>query len=92
MECKTALTTTKKSLPDLLVTWKTNGGLNCHHSKTERCIVRMLNVNKGGLPHSAGLSNAIAKKVLQVCVESGVFSMLDQHMLIQLQWTTTFLL
>ncbi len=32
----------------------------------------MLNVNGGGLPHGAGLSNVIAKMVLQVCVESGV--------------------
>ena len=87
MECKTALTTTKESLPDLFVTWKTNGGLKLPSlglikicEETEKCIVRMLNVNGGGLPHSAGLSSAIAKTVLQVCVESGVFSSLDQHM------------
>ncbi len=87
MECKTALTTTKESLPDLFVTWKTNGGLKLPSlglikicEETEKCIVRMLNVNGGGLPHSAGLSSAIAKTVLQVCVESGVFSTLDQHM------------
>ena len=40
----------------------------------------MLNVNGGGLPHSAGLSSAIANIVLQVCVESKVFRRLDQHM------------
>ena len=38
----------------------------------------MLHVSGGGLPHSAGLLNAISKTVLQVCVESGVFSTLDQ--------------
>jgi hypothetical protein len=31
--------------------------------------MRMLNVNGGGLPHSTGLSNAIASTVLSVCVE-----------------------
>jgi hypothetical protein len=31
--------------------------------------MRMLNVNGGGLPHSTGLSNAIASMVLSVCVE-----------------------
>ena len=42
--------------------------------------MRMLNVNGGGLPHGAGLSSAIATTVLSVCVGSGVFSTLDQHM------------
>ena len=42
--------------------------------------MRMLNANGGGLPHSAGLSNAIAATVLSVCVERGIFSTLDQHM------------
>ena len=87
LQCQTALTSTKELLPDLFVTWKTNGGLKLPSlglikicEETEKCIVRMLNVNGGGLPHSAGLSNAISNTVLQVCVESGVFSTLDQHM------------
>jgi hypothetical protein len=33
-------------------------------SETEK---RMLNANEGGLPHSTGLSDAIANTVLQVC-------------------------
>ena len=45
-----------------------------------KCVMRMLHVNGGGLPHDAGLSNVIAMTVLSVCVESGVFSALDQHM------------
>ena len=40
----------------------------------------MLNVNGGGLLHSAELSSAIATTVLSVCVESKVFSALYQHM------------
>ena len=82
-----ALTTTKESIPDLFVTWKSNGGLKLPSlgllkicQETEKCVKRMLNVNAGGLPHGTGLSNAIAKTVLQVCVENGVFSTLDQHM------------
>ncbi len=82
-----ALTMTKESVPDLFVTWKSNGGLKLPSlgllkicQETEKCVMRMLNVNGGGLPHGAGLSNAIAKTVLQVCVENGVFSTLDQHM------------
>ncbi len=42
--------------------------------------MRMLNVNGGGLPHGTGLSHAIAKTVLHVCVKNGVFNTLDQHM------------
>ena len=42
--------------------------------------MRMLNVNGGGLPHSAGISSAIAITVLSDCVKSGVFGALDQHM------------
>ena len=82
-QCIAALTTSKESVPAL----KSNGGLKLQSDgllkvckETEKCVMRMLNVNGGGLPHSAGLSNAIANTVLQVCVESGVFSMLDQHM------------
>ena len=86
-QCIAALTTSKESVPDLFVTWKSNGGLKLPSDgllkvckETEKCVMRMLNVNGGGLPHSCGLSNAIANTVLQVCVESRVFSMLDQHM------------
>jgi len=86
-QCQTALTLTKELLPDLFVTWKTNAGLKLPSlglikicEETEKCIVKMLNVNVGGLPHSTGLSKAISNTVLQVCVESGVFSTLDQHM------------
>ena len=32
------------------------------------------------LPHAAGISKAIATTVLAACIESGVFSELDQHM------------
>ena len=87
MQCMAALTTSKESIPDLFVTWKTNGGLRLPSlglikicEETEKCIVRMLNANEGGLPQSPGLSNAIAMTVLPVCVECGVFSKLDQHM------------
>jgi hypothetical protein len=86
-QCLAALTTSKESIPDLFVTWKTNGGLKLPSlglikicEKTEKCVMRMLNVNGGGLPHSAGLSSAIATTVLSVCIGSGVFSALDQHM------------
>ena len=47
--------------------------------ETEKCAMRMLNVNGGGLPHGAGLSSVIATTVLSVCVGSGVLSMLDQR-------------
>ena len=87
MQCIAALTTTKEAIPDLFVTWKTNGGLKLPSpgllkvcKETEKCVIRMLNANEGGLPRSAGLSSAIATMVLPVCVESGVFSTLDQHM------------
>ena len=87
IQCIAALTTTKEAIPDLFVTWKTNGGLKLPSpgllkvcQETEKCVMRMLNTNEGGLPHSAGLSSAIATTVLPVCVESGVFSTLDQHM------------
>ena len=86
-QCIAALTTTKECIPDLFVTWKSNGGLRLPSDgllkvckETEKCVMRMLNVNKGGLPHSAGLSGAIANTVLQACVESGVFGELDEHM------------
>ena len=87
MQCIAALTTTKQAIPDLFVTWKTNGGLKLLSpgllkvcKETEKCVIRMLNANEGGLPRSAGLSSAIVTMVLPVCVESGVFSTLDQHM------------
>ena len=86
-QCLAALITSKENIPDLFVTWKTNGGLKLPSlglikicEETEKCVMRMLNVNGGGLPHSAGLSSAIATTVLSVCVESNVFSELDQHM------------
>ncbi|CAB4041035.1 THAP domain-containing 9, partial, partial [Paramuricea clavata] len=86
-QCIAALTTNKENIPDLFVTWKTNGGLRLPSlglikicEETEKCIMRMLNVNGGGLPHSTGLSNAIASTVLSVCVERRVFSTLDEHM------------
>ena len=87
IQCIAALTTTKEAIPDLFVTWKTIDGLKLPSpgllkvcQKTEKCIMGMLNTNEGGLPHSAGLSSAIATTVLPVCVESRVFSTLDQHM------------
>jgi hypothetical protein len=83
-QCLAALITSKENIPDLFVTWKTNGGLRLPSlglikicEETEKCVMRMLN---GGLPHSPGLSSAIATTVLSVCVESNVFSELDQHM------------
>ena len=87
MKCLAALKTTKENIPDLFVAWKTNGGLKLPSlglikicEETEKCIMRMLNSIGGALPHSTGISNAIAMKVLPVCVDSGVFSSLDQHM------------
>ena len=92
MKCLAALKTTKENIPDLFVAWKTNGGLKLPSlglikicKETEKCIMQMLNSIGGALAHSAGISNAIAMKVLPVCVDSGVFSSLDQHMLIQRQ-------
>jgi hypothetical protein len=83
-QCIAALTMNKESIPDLFVTWKTNGGLRLPSlglikicEETEKCIMRLLNVNGGGLPHSTGLSNAITSTVLSVCVELRVFSTLD---------------
>ena len=87
MECIAALTTTREEIPDLFVTWKTNGGLKLPSpglqkicQETEKCIVRMLNSNGGDIPRSAGVSNAIIATVLPACVESEVFSTLNQHM------------
>ena len=87
MECIAALTTTKEKIPDLFVTWKTNGGLKLPSPgllkiclETEKCIMRMLNSNGGDIPRATGVSNAIIATVLPVCVESGVFSALNQHM------------
>ena len=87
LQCLAALTTSKEKLSDLFVTWKTKGGLNLPSlglqkicQETEKCILRMLNANEGGLPHAAGISKAIATTVLTACIGSGVFSELDQHM------------
>ncbi len=45
MQCITALTTTKESIPDLFVTWKTNGGLiDFHHSGLSRSVRRQKSV------------------------------------------------
>ena len=86
-KCLAALTTAKENIPDLFVVWKSNGGLKLPSpgllkicEETEKCVMRMLNVNGGGLPHGTGLPNAITTSVLQVCVERGVFSTLKQHM------------
>ena len=86
-KCLAALTTAKENIPDLFVVWKSNGGLKLPSpgllkicEETEKCVMRMLNVDGGGLPHGTGLPNAIATSVLQVCVERGVFSTLKQHM------------
>ncbi|CAB4024443.1 Hypothetical predicted protein, partial [Paramuricea clavata] len=83
-QCLAVLTTSKESIPDLFVTWKTNEGLKLPSlglikicEETEKCVMRMLNVNGGGLPHGAGLSSAIATTVLSVCVGSGVFKLRD---------------
>jgi hypothetical protein len=88
VKCLAALTTCKEKIPDLFVVWKSNGGLKLPSpgllkicEETEKCVMRMLNVNQGGLPHSSGLSEAIASTVLQTCVERGVFSALNEHML-----------
>ena len=87
LKCLAALTTTKEKVPDLFVVWKSNGGLKLPSQgllkiceETEKSVMRMLNVNHGGLPHGTGLPDAIASSVLQVCVERGVFSTLKQHM------------
>ncbi len=87
LKCLAALTTTKEKIPDLFVVWKSNGGLRLLSpgllkicEETEKCVMRMLKVNQGGLPHGTGLPDAIASTVLQVCVEHGVFSSLKQHM------------
>ena len=87
LKCLAALTTTKEKIPDLFVVWKSNGGLKLPSpgllkicEETEKCVMRMLKVNQGGLPHGTGLPDAIASTVLQVCVEHGVFSSLKQHM------------
>jgi hypothetical protein len=70
-QCLAVLTTSKESIPDLFVTWKTNGGLKLPShglikicEETEKCVMRMLNVNGGGLPYGARLSSAIATTVL----------------------------
>ena len=87
LKCLAVLTTAKEKIPDLFVVWKSNGGLKLPSpgllkicEETEKCVMRMLNMNQGGLPHSTGLPEAIASTVLQICVERGVFSTLKQHM------------
>ena len=88
MKFLAALTTMKEEIPDLFVVFKSNGGLKLPSpgllkicEETEKCVMRMLNVNQGGLPHGTGLPDAIVSTVWQVCVECGVFSELNQHML-----------
>ncbi|CAB3982965.1 Hypothetical predicted protein, partial [Paramuricea clavata] len=87
LKCLAALTTSKDKIPDLFVVWKSNGGLKLPSpgllkicEETEKRVMRMLNVNQGGLPHGMGLPDAITSTVLQACVEHGVFSSLKQHM------------
>ena len=86
-QCVAALTTTEESMPDMFVTWKSNGGLNVPThgllyvcEETEKCIERMLKETGGELPRRTGLSIAMASAVLNVCVNSGVFSELHRHM------------
>ena len=73
MNCLAALTTTKEKIPDLFVVFKSNGGLKLPSSRllkickeTEKYVMRMLNVNQGGLPHP------IVSTVLQVCTMRSV--------------------
>ena len=87
IECVAALTASKETVPDMFVTWKNRGGLKLPSpgvlkvcQETEKCIVRMLNSINGDLPQSKGVPRAIESVVLKVCVESGVFSDLGQHM------------
>ena len=87
LTCLAVLTTTKEKIPDLFVAWKSNGGLELPSlvlvkicEEMEKCVMRMLSVNQGGLPHGTGLPDAIASTVLRVCVECDVFSCLKQHM------------
>ena len=75
----------KEKISDLFVVWKSNGGLKLPSEgllkiceETEKAIMRMLNVNQGGLPHCTGLPDAIASTVLQVCVKHDVFSSLKE--------------
>ncbi len=82
LKCLAALTSSKEKVPDLFMVWKSNGGIKLPSlgllkvcEETEKCVMRMLNVN-----HGTGLPEAIASTVLQVCVEHGVFSSLKQHM------------
>ena len=88
MKCLAALTTTKEKIPDLFVVFKSNGGLKLPSpgllkicEETEKCVMRMLSVNQSGLSHGTGLPDAIVSTVWQVCVERGVFSELNQHMM-----------
>jgi hypothetical protein len=55
--------------------WKSNGSLKLPSpgllkicEETEKCVMRMLNVTQGGLPHGTGLPDANASTVLQDCV------------------------
>ena len=87
LKCLAALTTTKEKIPDLFVVWKSNGGLKLPSpgllkicEETEKCVLRMLKVTNGGLPHDTGLPDAITSTVLEVCVERDVFSSLKEHM------------
>ena len=87
MKCLAALTTMKEKITYLFVMFKSNGGLKLSSwllkicEETEKCVMRMLNVNQGRLPHGMGLPGTIVSTVLQVCVVRGVFNELNQHML-----------
>ena len=81
-----ALTTTKEKIPDLFVVWESNGGLKLPSpgllkicEETEKCVMRMLKVTNGGLPHDTELPDAITSTVLEVCVERDVFSSLKER-------------
>ena len=87
LKCLAALTTTKEKIPDLFVVWKSNGGLKLPPpgllkicEETEKCVMRMLKVTNGGLPHDTGLPDAITSTVLEVCVERDVLSSVKEHM------------
>ena len=83
MKCLVALKTTKENIPDLFVAWKTNGGLKLPSlGLIKICEVHNANVKFYWRCFAPQCWNFkwIAMKVLPVCVDSGVFSSLDQHM------------
>ena len=72
-ECVSALTVSKNTHSHIpFVVFKDNGGF---HS-----FQRMLKVTSGKLPQGPGLSSAIARVVLQECVQANVFESLNDHM------------